>query len=146
LTVRDWPGRDGPLVHVPDPLAPSLSIESFAPEYRVLSITPRENAAYQVQADDVVGVLAQFGFARPIVVGEGLGCAAALLVAAWSPECVGALILVDPTYRSSGDSLAARSLRECPPNVTSLRQTIQCPVLESASLDGIQHFLRTPLP
>jgi pimeloyl-ACP methyl ester carboxylesterase len=146
--VHDWPGLDGPLVHVPDPLAPSLFIESVpvALDYRVLSIAPRENTPYQVQANDVAGVLAQFGFASPIVVGEGLGCAAALVVAAWYPERVGRLILVSATYRSSGDNLVVRSLRECPLDVTALRQAIQCPVLETASVDEIQQFLRTPLP
>jgi pimeloyl-ACP methyl ester carboxylesterase len=148
LPVRDWPGREGPLVHVPDALTRSSFIEgvaAFTPGYRVLSVSPRD-AAYQVQAFDVVGVLAQFGFAAPIVVGEGLGCAAALLVAAWYPERVGGLVLLDARYQSSGDSQLERSLRECPPDVEVLRREVQCPVLETDSVDEIKLYLRTPLP
>ena len=151
LAVRDWPGRDGPLVHVPDPLAPSTFIEvvaaALAPDYRVLSITPREDAPYQVQATDVVGVLAQFGFAAPLILGQRLGCAAALLVAAWTPERVGALVLVDAVYQASGAALVVRSLRECPPDVAALRLAVRCRMLETtASLDTIQRFVRSPLP
>jgi pimeloyl-ACP methyl ester carboxylesterase len=149
--VRDWPGRYGPLVHVPDPLGPSPFIESVAaaltPDYRVLSIAARDDCPYQVEASDVVGVLAQFGFTSPIVVGEGLSCAAALLVAAWSPERVGALILVDAVYQPSGDALLARSLRECPPNVAALRVAVRCRLLQTTALvDEIQRYIRSPLP
>jgi len=138
----------GPLVHVPNPLRPSPFVDTLAsmvgPEYRVLSIGLRNACAYQVQADHITGVLAQFGFAAPVLVGEGLGSAAALLVAAWSPGGVGALILVDAVYQAEGETLAARALRECPPDVTLLRQAIRCRVLETtASADEIKAFLLT---
>ncbi len=119
----------------------------LVPDYRVLSIAPRDESPYQVQAEHVEGVLAQFGFAAPVLVGESLGCAAALLVAAWFAERVGALILVDPVYQAEGETLIARALRECPLDVRLVRQAVRCRVVETtASPDEIERFLRSPLP
>lgn len=108
-----------------------------------MSVALREDAPYQVQAANVAGVLAQFGFAAPTLVGEGSGCAAALLVAAWYPARLGALVLVDARWDApERDSLFARSLRECPPDVTALRQSLTCPVEEVSA----EAFLARPLP
>src|SRR5438132_9388241 len=89
LRLRDWPGYAGPLVHVPDPLVSSVVVEciaaSLAPRYRVVSLSPGNSVAYQVHATHLLAVLSQFGFVAPILVGEGLGCLATLIVAAWYP-------------------------------------------------------------
>jgi pimeloyl-ACP methyl ester carboxylesterase len=87
-----------------------------------------------VWAADLHGVLDQFGFAAPILVGERLGCLPALLVAAWYPEVVGGLVLIDPNYAPPpGESIAARALRECPPDEATMRSGVRCPVLVTTS-------------
>jgi pimeloyl-ACP methyl ester carboxylesterase len=156
LAVRDWPGVGGPLVHVPDLLLPSTLVEglalALAPTCRVLSVAPRINVAYQVAAMDLADVLRQFGFPRPVLLGEGLGCLHVLIVAAWYPELVWRVVLVDPTsVPSAGDSLETRALRNCPPDMTSLRRAVKCDVLELASDDAalgqrIEAFTTAPLP
>jgi pimeloyl-ACP methyl ester carboxylesterase len=178
LRLRDWPGVAGPLVHVPDPISPAahpaapafaLAAESstlaspaadlaaalaaaFAPRYRVLSLALRPNQPYQVHAADLLAVLDQFGFDSPILIGEGLGCVAALLVAAWHPKRVGRLALIQPTYAAkpaptaspaphaqtmpavpaapAARSVLVRSLHDCPPDWLTLRQAVDCPVLD----------------
>jgi len=135
LRLREWPGLAGPLVHVPDPLTADDSLvlalaEALAQRYRVLSVTPRGASPYQVDAADLMAVLDQFGFASPVLVGEGLGCVAALLVAAWYVGRVAGLVLIEPTYTVPPlDCLEARALSDCPPDWTSLRRTVECPVL-----------------
>jgi pimeloyl-ACP methyl ester carboxylesterase len=114
-----------------------------SPDYRVMSIAPRGDAPYQVQAADAAGVLAQFGFAAPTVVAEGYGCVAALLLAAWYPARLGALVLVDAMWAAPrGESVAARALRECPPDVNALRLTITCEVHDVSA----EALLERPLP
>jgi pimeloyl-ACP methyl ester carboxylesterase len=149
LRLRDWPGMDGPLVHVPDPLTPAddaleALARAYSPAYRVLSLTPRTASTYQVDAADLLATLDQFGFAQPIVVGERLGCAAALLVAAWHAGRVARLVLIDPTFDApASDSIAARALRDCPPDLAALRRAILCPVLEVRKqvMDEVSAFL-----
>jgi pimeloyl-ACP methyl ester carboxylesterase len=153
LHVRDWPGFDGPIVHVPDPLASwpfevaEAVARALAPRYRVLGLRPRGDQSYQADAADLLGVLEQFGFAAPVLLGERLGCLTALLVAAWHPARVARLVLLDATVESpSGDSLAARALRDCPPDWRSLRASVRCPVLELAwdedTIARLEGFLR----
>jgi pimeloyl-ACP methyl ester carboxylesterase len=157
LRLRDWPGFGGPLVHVPDPLSPSDVIvealaAALAPGYRVLSVEPRSSQPYQVQAIDILGTLDQFGFESPILVGERLGCVAALLVAAWHPGRIARLVLIDPTYDApltNGNSIEAQALRDCPPAWSALRSAVQCKVLvvrwtEAADGKDLQTFLRLP--
>jgi pimeloyl-ACP methyl ester carboxylesterase len=151
LRLRDWPGHGGPLVHVPDPLIASPVIEriaaSMAPRYRVVSLSTRASVAYQVHATDLLEVLRQFGFTAPVLVGEGLGCLTALIVAAWYPTHVSALILVEPTYAPPpGDTLEARALRDCPPDVVRLRSAVRCPVLETQGATDIETFVAATLP
>lgn len=138
LTLRDWPGLDGPLVHVPDPLTPTDDVvialaEAFAPRQRVVSLSARGDAPYQVDAADLLATLQQFGFAQPTLVGERLGCLPALLLTAWYPERVERLVLVDPTCEPSpgtaADSVPTRALRDCPPDWSALRAAVRCPVL-----------------
>ena len=146
--MRDWPGRAGPLVHVPDP---AWSVDSvverlagaLTPGYRVLSVASRGEAPYQVDVVDLVGVLSQFGFRTPVLVGERLGCITALVAAAWYPDRVAGLILADPVYDpADSDGLAARALRDCPPDWSRLRAALRCPVLESSALEAVEAFLR----
>jgi pimeloyl-ACP methyl ester carboxylesterase len=126
-------------VHVPDPLSSLFTVAAelaaaLAPRYRVLSVTPRGESPYQVDAVDLVAVLRQFGFVAPVLVGERLGCVVALLVGAWYPERVAGLILVDAEFATPpGDSTEARALRDCPPDWPRLRQAVRCPVLEVSS-------------
>jgi pimeloyl-ACP methyl ester carboxylesterase len=156
LRLRDWPGFSGPLVHVPDPLSPGDDVldvlaAHLAPDYRVLSIAPRPGQPYQIQAVELVATLDQFGFEKPVLLGERLGCVAALLLAAWHPGRVARLVLIHPTYDAPlafENTIEARSLRDCPPDWPSLRNAVHCPVLElawtEASLNDLQTFL--PLP
>jgi pimeloyl-ACP methyl ester carboxylesterase len=159
--VRDWPGLGVPLVHVPDPLSlrPSELVEGLAallaPTYRVLSVAPRAAAPYQVAAADLEGVLSQFGFLQPVLIGEGLGCLTVVILAAWYPELVGRLILVGPTCAAPEDSLEdgieARALRECPPDWPALLESVRCEVLgmpadDPSLLARVEAFLATPLP
>ena len=128
LAVRDWPGHGAPLIHAPDPLVPSRLADrlaaGLAPSHRVLSVAPRAGVPYQVAAADLVGVLKQFGFLKPVLVGERLGCLSVLILAAWYPERVWRAILVEPTWQASdresdgesgretdGESIEARALR-----------------------------------
>ncbi len=143
-------------MHVPDPLAPSPLAEklaaALAPTYRVLSIAPRAGVPYQVTGLDVAGVLAQFGFVEPVLIGEGLGCLTVVLAAAWYPRGVSRVVLVDPVCGApDGDSLEARALRECPPDWPALRSGLRCSVLELRADDAalprrVEAFLEAPLP
>jgi pimeloyl-ACP methyl ester carboxylesterase len=121
-------------VHVPDPLRGSPLVDriaaSLAPRWRVLSVSPRDECALQVHVADLVGVMSQFGLYGAAIVAEGLGCAAALVLAAWHPERVAALALIDRRFEIAGDSFAARSLRDCPPDWTRLRRDLGCSVVE----------------
>jgi pimeloyl-ACP methyl ester carboxylesterase len=143
LRLRDWPGFGGPLVHVPDPLSAGDDVvlalaARFAPDYRVLTLEPRAAQAYQVHAADVLATLEQFGFAAPVLIGEGLGCLAALVVAAWHPGRVARLVLVEPTCAAppgQESSIEARALRDCPPDWPSLRNAVTCPALELRRTD-----------
>ena len=155
LSVRDWPGLGRAIVHSPDPLSPRSVIDrlaALAPTHRVLSLAPRAGLAYQVTALDLVGVLNQFGFVRPVLVGEGLGCVSVALVAAWHPECAGGLVLVDATCEPPPhDSLEARALRDCPPDWAALRSRWRCTVLELRADDAsllrrIEACAAAPLP
>jgi pimeloyl-ACP methyl ester carboxylesterase len=135
LRLRDWPGVRGPLVHVPDPFVASSFVDrvaaATAPGYRVLSLAARRGVAYQVSAADLVGTLDQFGFLTPILIGEGLGCLVTLIVAAWYAERVRGLVLVGATYTAPAETVEGRALRDCPPDIASLRQAVRCPVLEA---------------
>ena len=152
LRVRDWPGRAGPLVHVPDPLSSADSVvervaAALAPRYRVLSVAPRGDAPYQVDVVDLIGVLSQFGFRTPVLLGERLGCVTALLAAAWYPDRVAGLILADPVYDPpASEEVAARALRDCSPDWSSVRSALRCRVLESNALEAIEEFLQAQVP
>jgi len=99
---------------------------------------------------DLLGVLDQFGFLSPVVLGERRGCTSVMLVAAWYPERVGRVVLVDPTLASVGDDVRALSLRDCPPDWRALRARMACEVLEltddASLLARVKTFLEAPLP
>jgi pimeloyl-ACP methyl ester carboxylesterase len=155
MRVREWPGRRGPVVHVPDPrgLVDDAVIESLAaslaPRYRVLSLRARRHpSTYQVDAADVLALLDTFGFRAPVLVGEGLGCVAALLVGAWYPGRVAGLVLVRPRYAAPpSEGVRSLALLDCPPDLPRLRARITCPVLVedsvAAVVQGIGRFLDT---
>jgi pimeloyl-ACP methyl ester carboxylesterase len=152
LHVRDWPGRAGPLVHVPDPLSPfDSTIEglagALAPRYRVLSVFSRGDAPYQVDVVELLGVLSQFGFSAAVLMGERLGCVTALVAAAWYPNRFAGLILVDPVYEPPpAKAVAARAVRDCPPDWSRLRAALRCPVLERVAPEDVEAFLRAQVP
>jgi pimeloyl-ACP methyl ester carboxylesterase len=149
VRFREWPGRAGPLVHVPDPLAPSGLVDAIAtacaPRYRVLSIEPRTGVSYQMDAFDVLGVLDAFGFVKPVLLGEGLGAVPVLLAAVWEPSRVGGLLLLRPRHRPPAglQRLAGRGLVDCPPDWTTLIAACRCPLLtlETLDLDQLDRFL-----
>jgi pimeloyl-ACP methyl ester carboxylesterase len=95
---------------------------------RILSVHPRGDAPYQVHVADVLELITQFGFEGVWLVGERLGCVTALLAAAWRPECVARVRLVDACFTADGDSLFARSLRDAPPDWNAIRASIICPI------------------
>jgi pimeloyl-ACP methyl ester carboxylesterase len=151
LRLRDWPGFAGPIVHVPDPLSADATLveavaAALAPRFRVLSLEPRAASPYQVHAADLLAALDQFGFETPVLVAEGLGCVAALLVAAWHTRRVAGLVLIDPTYDPPlSDGIAARAVKDCPPDWGALRRAVTCAVLvlqrSSAAVAGVAEFL-----
>jgi pimeloyl-ACP methyl ester carboxylesterase len=155
LRLRDWPGLGGPLVHVPDPLSANdgaieMVAAALAWRYRVLSLYPRGASPYQVDYVDLLAVLDQFGFPSPVLIGERLGCIAALLVAAWQPGRIAGLVMIDPTCDPPlADGIEARALRDCPPDWPALRQAVTCPVLvqqaNALALDELEQFLVTQL-
>jgi pimeloyl-ACP methyl ester carboxylesterase len=149
LRVRDWPGHRGPVVHVQDPAGPPASsfVEAFAasvaPRYRVLSLQPRDSGTYQVDAADLLAMLDTFGFRAPVLLGERLGCVPALLVAAWHPDRMAGLVLVDPLYAAPlADDVRSRALLDCPPDWPRLRARILCPVLETGSGASVGEEIR----
>jgi pimeloyl-ACP methyl ester carboxylesterase len=146
VRLRDWHGYRGPLIHVAHPTDKPSIVEALAttlaPHWRVLSVSSRPDVAYQVAVADLVGVLDQFGFVRPVVLGEQLSCHTVLILAAWYPTRVGTVILVEPQYaRPTGDTLEARALRDCPPDWPQLRANVRCPIFVAADVPDVERFL-----
>jgi pimeloyl-ACP methyl ester carboxylesterase len=134
LHVLDWPGHSGPLLYVPGPFVRDEDIASriaaeFAPAWRVVRIEPRQDVPYQVQVDDVRRAMQQFGFGATVVLSSAYGTCIVLPLAAWYPRLARAVVLIDPIYAPpTCDGIAARSLRECPPDWIVLQNQIQCSV------------------
>ena len=127
----------------------------LTPRYRVVSVAPRGDSPYQVDAVDLVGVLRQFGFASPVLIGERRGCVVATVAAAWYPDRLAGLILVDAeSDPPPGESIEARALRDCPPDWPRLRRAITCPLAEmsssatsfAADVDAFLDGLKATLP
>jgi hypothetical protein len=119
LAVREWPGHRGPLLITEPGALPDPS--RLAPRWRILSLTPRPNIPLHVRAWDVLGVLDQFGFLRPVL----LGGLPALLLGAWFPHRVAGLVLIDPVLSSNEPELV-----DCQPDLAALRARLACPVLD----------------
>jgi pimeloyl-ACP methyl ester carboxylesterase len=148
LRFRDWPGFGTPIVHfaLGHDLGPEVAA-AFAPRFRVLSLLARADVSYQTDAADLLALLRAFGFASPVLVGQGLGAIAPLLVAAWWPELVGALVLAEPP-REFLPGLEGRGLLECPPDWECLLATVQCPmrILPTWSIEELGDFMRAGAP
>ena len=101
--------------------------------------------SYQSDAADLEALLSAFGFEQPLLVGEGMGAVAPLLVAAWWPALVGALVLVAPA-REATQGIAGRGLRECPPDWDALLALVRCPVrvLDAWSMAEVEELLVLP--
>ena len=128
LRIQDWPGRGRAIVCFAldgDP-APAQAA-AFAPRHRVLSLFARDSVPYQTDATHLLALLRTFGFLTPLLVGIGRGAIAPLLVAAWWPDAVGALLLVAPVHDAE-PGLLGRGLRECPPDWDALLALVRCPV------------------
>lgn len=143
LYFRDWPGLGRAIVCFAldvDP-APVLAA-TLAPRHRVLSLSAREAVSYQTDAADLADFLRTLGFEAPVLVGAGMGAFATLLVAAWWPSLVGALLLVAHA-REAAAGLAGRGLRECPPDWDALLALVRCPVrvLDSWSASAVEELL-----
>jgi pimeloyl-ACP methyl ester carboxylesterase len=117
----------------------------LAPRYRVLSLSPRASVAYQVSAADLVGALDQFGFAAPVLVGEGHGCLAALLISAWYPSRVAGLVLINAASDPPAHTPEARALTDCPPDWARLRGAVRCRMLDATGPGDVEAFV-TALP
>jgi pimeloyl-ACP methyl ester carboxylesterase len=149
LRFRDWPGFGGPIVHLPDPFVATQLVEriaaELAPRVRVLSLEPRADVSYQTDADDLLGFLNTFGFLKPVLLSEGRACIAAVLVAVWQPTRVAGIVMVNPDPRPPCDltGLAARGLRECPPDWTTLTNSVSCPLLtlDGLAIDAVEAFV-----
>lgn len=61
-----------------------------------------------------------------------MGCVTALVLAAWYPEHVRRVVLVNPRYTLEGDSVEARALRECPPDWDAIRKVTSAVEARSA--------------
>jgi len=146
LQFHDWPGLGRAIVcfALGSDLAPVLAA-AFAPRYRVLGLAPREGVSYQTDAADLEALLSAFGFEQPLLVGEGVGAVAPLLVAAWWPSLVGALLLVAPA-REAAHGIEGRGLRECPPDWDALLALVRCPVrvLDAWSMAEVEELLVLP--
>jgi pimeloyl-ACP methyl ester carboxylesterase len=154
LRYRDWPGHGGPVVHLPDPLAPSppaapspliASLAAdIAPRYRVLSLAPRPDLPYQADALDLANFLDAFGFDHPVLLAEGTSCVAALVVATWHPRLVAGLVLVSPQSQPAEAGLRGRGLRECPPDLATLRAALTIPEVDLPDLERFLESLDAP--
>jgi pimeloyl-ACP methyl ester carboxylesterase len=113
-----------------------------------MSVSSRGEVPFQVDVLDLLGVLDQFGFRRPVLLGERLGCVTALIAAAWYADRVAGLILFEPVFSDTprAESVPARALRDCPPDWPAVRSAVRCPVLERATLAEVEPFLAATLP
>lgn len=137
---------------MPDPFSASSNslaealAAALAPRYRVVSVAPRGDAPVQADAVDLMAVLRQFGFSASVLVGERVGAVSVTLLAAWYPDLVAALILVDATsHPPLEEGVRARALRDSPPDRTRLQAALRCPVLEVSAdaldLNAVEAFL-----
>ena len=131
LRYRDWGGSGPPLLalhgaaahaHWWDPVAPYLTRR-----FRVLALDWRGHGrsawprppAYRTEdfAADLLGVIERLALGRPVVAGHSMGGQAALAFAAWHPERLSRLVVIDAKPRSNLRRLRERQRREPRPRV-----------------------------
>jgi pimeloyl-ACP methyl ester carboxylesterase len=164
LHVRDWPGRHGPLVCLPDLAEDGAAFDALAsrlaPRWRVLAVDPRGRGrssapahgyGYQVHVADAIGLLDLLGVERAGLVGRGFGALVATLLAAWYPTRAGALVVEPGSGRPGprGDAVEqdVRALRDARPDLEAVCGALRCPtlVVPPGSHDAIEAFLRAKL-
>jgi pimeloyl-ACP methyl ester carboxylesterase len=164
LAVSEWPGRRGPLVCLSDPLGslpdlgPALGQE-LAPDWRVLQPALSSEVPYQAHVAQTLWLLETFGFEQPVVLGSGLGSGVALLVAAWYPQRVAGLVLVNPGLNHerwaqvaalAEEQPAWRAWLDAPPAWRRLEAQVTCPMLRLRArsvrrvVDQTRAFLERP--
>ena len=125
-----------PLGSLPD-LASTLG-NALAPDWRVIALAPRPELPYQAQAVETLRLLDTFGFEQPVLLGSGLASGVALLLAAWYPNLVDGLILVNPGLTRArrhklailaADTPAWRAWLDAPPAWARVESQVTCPVL-----------------
>jgi pimeloyl-ACP methyl ester carboxylesterase len=147
LRYRDWGGPGAPLValhgaaahaHWWDPVAPSL-----APRWRVLALDWRGHGrsawprppAYRTEdfAADLAGVIDRLGLGRPPVVAHSMGGHIAMAFAAWYPDRLSRLAIVDARPHVNLERL--RQIQRHPP-----RPPVELPSLAA----GVARFRLRP--
>jgi pimeloyl-ACP methyl ester carboxylesterase len=143
LAVSEWPGRQGPLVYLADPLGslpdlgPALGQE-LAPDWRILQPHLSPDVPYQTHAAQTLRLLDTFGFDRSVLLGSGLAAGVALLIAAWYPNRVAGLVQVNPGLSHARWAHVAalaeqqpawRAWLDAPPAWARLERRLTCPML-----------------
>ena len=108
LHFQDWPGERGPVICLPGQTSNGRAFDglasALAPEWRVLALDPRGRGqsakpkhgyGYQVQVADTMAMIDLIGFEHVVLAGHSFGAIIGLLIAAWFPERVAGLIMVD---------------------------------------------------
>ncbi len=171
LHAYEWGDGPGPLVCLPGQLASGLSFNGFAAgladRYRVVALDPRGRGrsdkpssgyGYQLQVADTLDVLDRMDVERAVLIGHSFGAVIALLVAAWHPQRVAKLVLIDggtdvPDYIHAAVSQLVQRLETVYPSeeayVGLLRGLPQyqpwCPELEAffrASVEPVEGGVR----
>lgn len=122
LRLHEWPGSRDVVVCLPGITANGRTFDvlghQLAPDWRVLALDPRGRGesdkpgsgyGYQVHVGDLLSLLDQFGFERAVLVGHSYGAVIALMAAAWCPERIRGLVLVDggaPIPRATHETVA----------------------------------------
>jgi pimeloyl-ACP methyl ester carboxylesterase len=164
LALSEWPGEEGPLVCLRDPLgslaglAPALG-DALAPDWRVLSLVLPADLPYQSHVSEVHRLLDTFGFKQPVLLGSGLAGGIALLVAAWYPTRIAGVVLVSHTLTSArrrkiavlaAEQPAWRAWLDAPPAWSRLERQVVCPMLHVRAravphlVGQVRAFLQVP--
>jgi pimeloyl-ACP methyl ester carboxylesterase len=137
LHFQDWPGERGPIICLPGQTANGRTFgglaSALAPEWRVMALDPRGRGrsakprhgyGYQVHVADTMALLDLFGFEHVVLAGHSYGAVIGLLIAAWYPERVAGLILID------GGTVIQESTREAVQLIVDRLETVY-PSLEA---------------
>jgi pimeloyl-ACP methyl ester carboxylesterase len=94
-------------------LSPDNRLIALDPRGRGQSAAPPVGYGYQVHVADTLLAIEQLGLRRPVLVGHSFGAIIALCLAAWAPEALAALVLIDggapipPEVAAAVDGVAA---------------------------------------